>query len=116
MDSQEALKLKEIADHQILVSKQYAKAREESGKAETELKLLLAPALNDISEGRKNMGIETALLRFIADNGSARKLYEEWHNKRAVYKGLEKIMDSYASKLITAQAIMKFVGTGEKWG
>lgn len=116
MEQSEIKLLKDIADQQIKNSEAYAQARKEAGEAEADLKILLAPALKEMRKTKKNLGVEMAVLFFIAENEIARNLYEIWIKQEAIYKGLEKILDSYSAKLIMEQSIMKRLGSGERWG
>ena len=116
MDYIQAKSLSQIADKQVILAEEYESARRKSGKAESELKLILASKLAELRGKKKNIGIEMAILMLLEDDKIARGLYKEFTEQEAIYKGLEKLLDAYASKLITEQAIMKFIKTGEKWG
>jgi hypothetical protein len=49
-------------------------------------------------------------------NDVAKSLLKEWIEQEAIYKGLEKLLDATAAKLIFEQSLMKFQSTGERWG
>lgn len=116
MDITKANELSQIANHQMENAKSYADARVKAGKAEYSLKILLTSKLKELRGNKKNLGIEMALLMLMEDNETARNLYAEWMEWESKYKGLEKLLEAYASKLITEQAIMKRFTEGEKWG
>lgn len=116
MDIHKAQELSGIADKQIDIARQYEQARRKSGKAEGDFKILLTARLKEFRAEKKNLGVDMAQLMLMEDDLLARELFKEWMEHEAIYKGLERLLDAYASKLITEQAIMKFIGTGEKWG
>lgn len=116
MDYIAAKELSKVAEEQRKHAKKYAEARARAGAAESQLKIMVAANLRDLREEKKNIGVEMAILMLMEDNSTARDLYKEYIEQEAIYKGLEKLIDAYASKLITEQAIMKFVGAGERWG
>lgn len=111
-----AHELSQVANKQIEIAQEYSAARNKAGVAEYQLKLILASKLSELRVGRKNLGIEMALLMLMETDQVARGLYEEWMASEAKYKGLEKILDSYSSKLITEQALMKRFSQGEMLG
>lgn len=116
MDIHKALELSKVADEQVEIAKQYEKARKKSGLAKTQLDLILTSKLRELRSDKKNLGVEMAILMLMEEDAVARDLYKEYMDEEAKYKGLERILDAYASKLITEQAIMKYQGRGETWG
>jgi hypothetical protein len=116
MDIEKIENLREIADEQVQCAKRYAFARELAGKAETSLNLLLAAKLPNIRAEKPNCGIDMAQLILCEDSMEAKSFYAEWKENEAVYKGLEKLLDARAAKLIMEQSIFKYIGHGEKFG
>ena len=116
MEPNKAREIALIADKQIEIAKQYEEARRKSGEAEGDLKLILTSRLKELRGTKKNIGVEMAILMLMEENATAQKLYKDWVTWESKYKGLEKLLDAYASKLITEQAIMKYIGQGERWG
>ena len=116
MDFIKAQELSKLANSQIHFAGQYQKAREEAGKAKSELDILLAGNLLSIRERKSNVGYEMALLMLMEDNEVARNLYKTMIEERAKYKGLEKMIESLQSKISLAQSQMKYIDKGEKFG
>lgn len=116
MDINKANELSGIANKQIKIAESYAEARSKAGDAESKLKLILTAKLKELRGNKKNLGVEMALLMLMETDTVARGLYSDWMEWEAKFKGLEKLLDAYASKLITEQAIMKRFNQGEKWG
>lgn len=108
--------LREIARIQTDNAKKYSVARKEAGEAEANLKILLASKINKMREDKKNLGIDMAILILCSECEESKNLYKEWITKEAIYKGLEKLIDATASKLIFEQSLMKFQHTGERFG
>ena len=111
-----AKELRLIADKQIENAKLYAAARQKAGEAESELKILLTASLKSLRGNKKNLGVEMACLMLMEDNEVARELFRIWTVKEAKYKGLEKLLEAYGSKLIMEQSLLKRQTDGEKWG
>jgi hypothetical protein len=116
MDVKKAQELSLIADKQIEIAIEYEKARRNAGTAEGNFKILLTAQLKDFRAEKKNLGVDMAQLMLMEENAEARDLFKTWMEQESIYKGLERLLDAYASKLITEQAIMKFIGQGERWG
>ncbi len=116
MDKDLIKELRGIADQQITNSIKYAEARKESGEAESELKIILTSRLKELRSIKKNIGVEMAILMICEEDHNAQRLLSEWIQKEAIYKGLEKLLEATAAKLIFEQSLMKFQGHGEKWG
>lgn len=116
MDIHQADALRRIAEIQTQNAQKYADARREAGEAEASLKIILTSHLKELRGNKKNLGVEMAILMLCEDNDEARKLLKEWTQKEAIYKGLEKLLEATAAKLIFEQSLMKFQSQGEKWG
>lgn len=108
--------LRILADQQIECSERYYEARVAAGNARAELNLILAANLKDIRAEKPNVGIELAQLMLCETNETARHLMSEWQKNEGVYKGLERILDARASKIILEQTLMKRIREGEKYG
>ena len=110
-----ALELSKLASQQVKTANLYADARKRAGKAEADLKILLTSRLKELRGNKKNLGVEMAILILMEDDELAKKLYGEWVEQEALYKGYERILDATNSKLITEQALLKWQGVGEKY-
>jgi hypothetical protein len=108
--------LRKIADEQVTCAERYAEARSVAGNAEASLNLMLAAQLKDIRAEKPNVGMEFAQIMLIEIDGVAREFYEAWKTNEAVYKGLEKLLEARASKLIFEQSVMKRTREGERFG
>lgn len=115
IDAKNIENLRKLAQSQRDIADRYAKARELSGKAETDLKIIVASKINEMRKEKKNIGIEMAVLSIIDSDSVAKGLYEEWHKNEAIYKGLERVLDANGSSLIFEQSLMKFVKDGERF-
>lgn len=111
-----AEELREIAVKQIENAQAYAIARLKAGQAESDLKILLTASLKALRGNKKNLGVEMACLMLCEDNEVARELLKIWTVEEAKYKGLERLLEAYSSKLIMEQSLMKRQAEGEKWG
>lgn len=116
MDAKKAEDLRAVAEIQVKNATAYADARQKSGLAERDLKIILAAHLAELRQNKKNLGVDMAILMLIEVNDIAKSLYSEWMAQEAKYKGLEKLLEAYSSKLITEQSLMKYQGQGERWG
>lgn len=116
MDIHEALKLKELADQQIDFAKQYMTAREQAGKAKSDLDILLASRFLSIRTAKKNVGYEAALIMLMETDIVAQKLYQTMTENTAKYKGLEKLIEALQSKISLAQSVMRYTVRGESYG
>lgn len=116
MDTEKISELSALSTQQIKNAERYSEARIFAGEAESHLKILLTAKLPELRGNKKNLGIEMAILMLMEDSEVARKLYLDWVKWESVYKGLEKLIDAYSSKLIFEQSLMKFRKEGERWG
>jgi hypothetical protein len=98
----------------VEISKKYAEARKKSTAGEVDLDLLLTREILAIRGDRKSLSKENAILELMAgdkingQNEEAIKLYKEWKNYEAEYKGYEKIQEALISSIMTIQSIMKY--------
>lgn len=115
-DIQRVIDLRPIADQQVKNAEKYSEARKKAGKAEADLKIILTAHLRELRIEKKNLGVDMAILMLCEDNDIAKGLFQEWIEQEAIYKGLEKLLEATAAKLIFEQSIMKFQGQGERWG
>lgn len=116
MDISKISELSQLASQQIKNAEEYSIARMKAGAAESDLKILLTARLKELRGTKKNLGIEMSILMLMEDSPNARYFYKEWMHWEGIYKGLEKLIDAYSSKLIFEQSILKYVSQGEKWG
>lgn len=101
---------------QVENANKYAKARYLAGKAECDLKIILAANLNELQGNRKTLGVEMALLKLVSKNDVAKEIFIEWKYNESIYLGLEKVLDSLSSTVITETSLLKYLGTGERLG
>lgn len=116
MDHIKAQELSKLADVQIQNATAYFEARRRAGDALSALDLMVAASLTDFRSKKKNLGIELARLMLIENNPSAQSFFKEWQEPEARYKGLEKLLEAYATKISLEQSIMKFIKEGERYG
>lgn len=116
MDTPKIQTLRELADKQIKDADRYAETRRIAGKAESDLNILLTAYLPDLRQNKKNLGVEMARFMLMETNDVAKKLYAEWLENEAIFKGLEKLLEAQAAKLIFEQSIMKHRTDGERFG
>lgn len=108
--------LRRIADIQITNAQKYSEARKKAGAAKTALDMMLTANLRDIRAEKPNVGIDMAYLMLIEINEAAKSFYQDWVENEAIYKGLERLLDAYSSKLIMEQSLLKHVREGERFG
>lgn len=97
-----------ICDEAISLAKQYAEARKIAGKAESELKIILASELKNILSRKPNVGIEMAIEMLLETDVIYRDIYKEWKENEGLYKGLKKLIDVLQSKISYSQSIIKY--------
>ena len=116
MDWVEAKEISKLADKQIKNAEAYEEARHKAADAKVKLDLLLVAELPQIRAVKKNAGVDMAILMLMEKSEVARGLYKEFVEWEAKYKGLEILIEAYATKITLAQSQMKYLGTGEKFG
>lgn len=98
----------------VKTARLYAEARKKSASAEIDLDLLLTKEIHDIRGDRKSLSKDNALLELMAgdkingQNEEAVRLYREWKQYEAEYKGYEKIQEALTSSIMAIQSIMKY--------
>lgn len=114
MDITTALEAMELTEDLSLKCIEYAKHREEAGNAKKDLDILLASKyLSDFRSVKKNLGYEMSILMLIEAEPTARAIYATYITSEAKYKGLERIIDAYQSKLSFIQSVLKYQLKGE---
>lgn len=111
MDIQTALEGIKLTEEQIALSKQYAQVRYKCAKAKIALEQILCAdhLLSQFRMKKSNLGYDMALLMLIEEKGDeARQLFVEFYENEAMYKGLEKIIDSIGSKISYYQSLMRY--------
>jgi hypothetical protein len=116
MTPEKQAELSKLASHQIKLAEDYSKERTKSGNAKADLDLILTANISEIREKKANVGMDMAYIMLMEDHVEAAKLYKEWQQSENNYKGLEKLIEAHQSKISLEQSIMKYVGTGEKYG
>ena len=115
MDYQRVQNLRKIAAEQIEHAQKFCELRERAGIAKTKLELLLTAQIPAISGEKKNVGVEMAYLMLMEIEPAAKEFYQEWQDSEAKYRGLEKLLDAYATRISLEQSIFRYVREGEKW-
>jgi len=114
MDIQQATEYLKLTDEQIKIADKYYKARTKGGNAKKELDILLASKyLSEFRREKRNLGYEMALLMLIEKDTTAREIYQNYLTSESEYKGLERLLDAYQSKISFLQSILKFQLKGE---
>ena len=57
-----------------------------------------------------------AIIILMEEDKVAQDLYKEWQIKESQYKGIEKLLESYNSRIIMEMALSKHQSDGEKYG
>ena len=100
-------------DKQLELSIQYEIERKRHGTAKAQLDILLAKKILDYADKKKNIGYDMALLFLMAQSDEAKVLYKKMVEADDNYKGLEKLLDAYKTKIMSTQSIMKYNLQGE---
>ena len=116
MDYEKVKNLRKIASEQVEHAKKFCELRERAGIAKTKLELLLTSQLPAIRGEKKNVGVEMAYLMLMEIEPAAKEFYQEWQDSEAKYKGLEKLLDAYATRISLEQSIFKYQRDGERYG
>ena len=116
MEHTELQELRDIAKAQADLALEYCKHRTLAGEAKTALDIILAANLPAIREEKSNVGIEMAYLMLLEYAPESKELFRTWQNNEAKYKGLERLMDARASRIMMEQSIMKWRQQGERYG
>ena len=116
MDIEKQEEVRALCNKNVELAEKYFHLREEAGIANTEFDILLTAELPAIRQERKGIGYDMACLVLMEDDEVARNLYKEWKIKESQYKGLEKLMEAYNSKIIMEMALSKHQIQGEKYG
>jgi hypothetical protein len=110
------LDLRELAKEQAKRADEYCIARRAAGEAKVKLDLILTAYLPGIRMNKPNAGIEMAHQMLMERCAEAKEYYEIWQKEEANYKGLEKLLEAYASRIMLEMSILKRQAEGEKWG
>lgn len=116
MDVQDIKMVREIAQEQQDYSKKYAEIRNKASISKTALELILVKRLKEVRISKPNIGIEMAYLMLMEMDSNARELYTIWKESEAEYKGLEKMIEAYASRLMLEMHLNKWQQVGERTG
>ena len=115
-DIHKAYEILELANESIKLAKQYEVARSSAGKARADIDLLLTAHFNQIRSQKSNVGYDLAILMLIDIVPEAGEIYRTLQIQTAKYRGLEKIIDAYKTKISLQQSIMKYQLEGERGG
>jgi hypothetical protein len=108
--------LRDLAKDQAKRAEEYCQARRKAGQAKVALDLMLTAQLPDIRAEKRNVGIEMAYTMLMERNEAAKEFFEIWQKEESNYKGLEKMLEAYASRIMLEMSILKRQADGEKWG
>jgi hypothetical protein len=108
--------LRDLAKGQTERADEYCRARRAAGEAKVALDLLLTAALPGIRAEKRNVGMDMAYLMLIERQEAARGYFEDWQKNEAAYKGLERLLDAYASRIMMELSILKRQADGERYG
>ena len=106
----------ELCNKQIELAQEYDKQRIIAGNAKTELEIRLTSALPSIRLEKPNVGVEMAYLLLMEFEPDTKNIYRQWKEAESKYKGIEKLIEAYASKISFQQSLMRYVSQGEKFG
>lgn len=103
--------LRELAEKQREMCEQYFEARKRFGEAKLNLTVLLVPHQEE--KDYRKASFEKQLLMLLADTPENHKpevygYYREYIEQEQRYKGLEKIIEAYASRISSLQSLMKW--------
>ena len=104
-------KLGELTGHLIKLSQRYSDARHSYGEAKHNLMILLVP--HQGKEGFERAAIDKQIVRLLKETAEHHKdevygIYKNYVTSRETYKGLEKLIDAYSSKVMTLQSLMRW--------
>lgn len=108
--------LRDLAKEQAARAEEYCKARRAAGEAKVALDLLLCAALPGIRAEKSNVGEFMAYEKLMERQEAARGYFEAWQKEEAHYKGLERLLEAYESRIMLEMSIAKRQAAGEKWG
>ncbi len=103
--------LAQLTAHLIELSKKYSNARHSYGQAKHNLMILLVPYQG--KEGFERASIDKQIVRLLKETAEHHKdevyiIYKDYVTSRETYKGLEKLIDAYSSKIMTLQSLMRW--------
>lgn len=108
--------LRDLAKEQATRANEYCQARRKAGSAKVALDLILTAQLPGIRAEKRNCGVEMAYLILMERSEAAKGYYEAWQTEEANYKGLEKLLEAYGSRIMLEMSIAKREAEGAKWG
>jgi hypothetical protein len=77
---------------------------------------MLTAELPGIRAEKRNCGVEMAYIMLMERNEAAKEFYGEWQKEESNYKGLERMLEAYESRIMLEMSIAKRQAAGEKWG
>lgn len=103
--------LAELTKKVIHYSHKYSEARTRYGQAARAIMILLVPKQKQDSYQR--ISLDKQILRLLSETPEDHKeevygYFREYKEAREEYKGLEKIIDAYSSKIMTLQSLMRW--------
>lgn len=116
LDQERAARLFQLAETQKNNANKYFACRHIAAKAKVDIEILLTASLSAIRSEKPNCGIEMAYMMLMEKSEEARKLYREWQENEAKYKGLERILEAQATEIMFYQSFMKWQKEGETYG
>ncbi len=108
IDSQETKRLNEIIIQNSVNAREYAKAREKAALAKYKLDVI-AGAKYLSKDLNVKAAYEKALILVASENDCNKELYKDLLKYKAIYKGLEKVIEANAEQIRWAQSKMRYI-------
>ena len=108
IDPKETQRLNEIIIQNSANAEEYRVAREKAAHAKYKLDVLAgAKYLSD--KLNVKAAYEKALILIASENDDNKQLYQDLLKYKAIYKGLEKVIEANAGQIMWAQSKMRFI-------
>jgi hypothetical protein len=108
--------LDRLSKEKIDLSSEYKEARLSATKSRISYQIKLASIIDIIKGDRKTISYEMSEIESLKlNNDEVTDLYREKEEQEALYKGLEKVIEAYTSRIMAIQSLMKYNINGE-WG
>ena len=106
MDSIDGANLQKIADELMVFSKQYKDARVEYSGLRKFITVETAKRLPEFRKEKPNVGHQMAELMAM-DDKKMQETYGEMIEAENLYKGLERVMNAYSTRISLGQSLIK---------
>lgn len=108
--------LREKSEKQRGLCEDYEKIRKDFGVAKYNLFVLLTPKQDEKEYRKASLEKQLLMLRRDTQENHKKEVYdyfEKYITLEQEYKGLEKLIDAYASRISSLQSLMRWQRTGE---